>query len=714
MPIGPKHQPGEGSTNARRFTDREEFTGVFEQAVSELPPREYEILVYYGVGGIGKTSLRIELCRLLEEKQPQTTWAVLDFSNSAYRGVETALFWMRQELKRKYGVQFPSFDLAFVLFWEKSRPYTPLRQDPTRLEALLEQGTLFANLVSIVGEVPILSLVPKLSSLITKTDRLFRNWWTKRGHRDLYNLQMMELADIVDRLPMFWAEDLKDHLEHEGRTAVLFMDTYEALWQGEGRRTEGRFFAQDEWVRELVAQLPEVLWVITGRERLRWEEKDEDWRKYQHQHLVGGLAEEDARRFLASCGVIEEALQEVIVEGSMGVPLYLDLAVDTYLQIRDRHQRDPSPPDFQGTPQDVRDRFLRYLDRSETETLKVLSVARFWDRELFESLIEEFNTGYPATALPELRRFSFVQEEQMPSTWTIHPLMREALQEHLDAELRRRVHQYLFDHYNDSLEGLESTAINDAHKIALTEALHHGKRALATEYLFEWFTAAGEIFKRAALWQFLIPLYEESARLIYDRQGPEHPHTATTLLQLARLYSAQGRYEEAEPLYQWALEIDMKVLGPEHPDTVTIVHNLAGLRYAQGRYEEAEPLYQRTLEIIEKISGPEHPTTATALNNLAMLSRNQGRYEEAESLYQRALGIDEKALGPEHPAVANPLNNLALLYGDQERYEEAELLYRRALKIRQKVLGPQHPDTVTTLDNLVMLYKQQAGYEETD
>ena len=44
----------------------------------------------------------------------------------------------------------------------------------------------------------------------------------------------------------------------------------------------------DEWVRELVLQLPEVLWVITGRERLRREELDEDWRNCQQQHLVGG------------------------------------------------------------------------------------------------------------------------------------------------------------------------------------------------------------------------------------------------------------------------------------------------------------------------------------------------------------------------------------------------------------------------------------------
>jgi tetratricopeptide (TPR) repeat protein len=459
-----------------------------------------------------------------------------------------------------------------------------------RRAALLEEGTLFANLVSIVGEVPFVSLVPKLSKVISKTDRLFREWWTKRGHQDLYRLQGMEASEILEWLPAFWASDLKDYLEREGRPAVLFMDTYEALWEGEGRRAEGRFFAQDAWVRELVSQLPEVLWVITGRERLRWEELNEDWHNYQDQQLVGGLAEEDARRFLASCGITEEALQEVIVEGSKGVPLYLDLAVDTHLQIKDRHERAPSPSDFQGTPRDVLDRFLHYLDRSETETLKVLSAARFWDQELFESLIEEFNTGYSATALPELRRFSFVQKEQIPGTWTIHPLMREALEEHLDAELHRRVHRYLFDYYNDSLEGLESTAISDGHKMALTEAFHHGRYALATDELSDWFTTAEEVFRRAALWQFLIPLYEEFARLIEDHLGPEHPNTAASINNLAALYDAQGRYEEAEPLYERALEIREKVLGPEHPNTALSINNLAQLYREQGRYEEAERL----------------------------------------------------------------------------------------------------------------------------
>src|SRR5215213_10824069 len=138
MPIGPKHRLGEQRPEVpRRFTDREQFIGVFEQAVSELPPSEYELLVYYGVGGIGKTSLRMELGRLLEEKHPQTVWAVLDFRNTTYRDVQTALSSLLQDLKQKYGVQFPSFDLASAVFWQKSHPQTSFRQDPTELETLL-------------------------------------------------------------------------------------------------------------------------------------------------------------------------------------------------------------------------------------------------------------------------------------------------------------------------------------------------------------------------------------------------------------------------------------------------------------------------------------------------------------------------------------------------------------------------------------------------
>ena len=109
--------------------------------------------------------------------------------------------------------------------------------------------------------------------------------------------------------------------------------------------------------------------------------------------------------------------------------------------------------------------------------------------------------------------------------------------------------------------------------------------------------------------------------------------------------------QEAELLFQRALAGTEKALGPEHPHTAQSLNNLALLYRTQGRYKEPEVLYQRALAIREKALGPQHRQTAESLNNLAVLYRNEGRYEEAEPLFQRALAIYEKApeLDPVRP-----------------------------------------------------------------
>ena len=160
--------------------------------------------------------------------------------------------------------------------------------------------------------------------------------------------------------------------------------------------------------------------------------------------------------------------------------------------------------------------------------------------------------------------------------------------------------------------------------------------------------------------------------------GPEHPHTATSLNNLAVLYSTMGAYDKAEPLYHRSLAISEKVLGPEHPDTAGSLNNMAVLYSTMGAYDQAEPLYRRALTIKEKAFGSEHPDTAISLGSLAGLYYNMGAYDKVEPLYRRSLAIWEKALGSEHPHTARSMNNLALLYALQGRNEEALTLMERA------------------------------------
>ncbi len=58
-----------------------------------------------------------------------------------------------------------------------------------------------------------------------------------------------------------------------------------------------------------------------------------------------------------------------------------------------------------------------------------------------------------------------------------------------------------------------------------------------------------------------------------------------------------------------------------HPLTATSLNNLAGLYHAQGKYEQAEPLLVRALAISEQQLGPVHPQTLVIQGNYAYLLR---------------------------------------------------------------------------------------------
>jgi CHAT domain-containing protein/Tfp pilus assembly protein PilF len=195
---------------------------------------------------------------------------------------------------------------------------------------------------------------------------------------------------------------------------------------------------------------------------------------------------------------------------------------------------------------------------------------------------------------------------------------------------------------------------------------------------------------------------------------PDNAELAKSLSGLGELYLTQGRSAEAEPLLTRAVPALEKALGPDAPDLADAINNLASVYDQEGRYGDAEPLYKRALAIHENALGPDAPAVAMDLNNFGGLRWEQGQYLEAESLYKRALEIQEKAMGPDAPEVSIDLNNLASLYDDQGRYLEAEPLSVRAVAIEEKALGPEHPNLATALATLASIYTHQARYSEAE
>ncbi len=699
-----------------KFVDREGHIQTFTEAVKNLGQKELNVLVYYGVAGIGKTSLRKKLPKYLEDynreyQHPEVIWASIDLQLERHREKPTFLVTLKNELQknsqRKPKINFPAFEIAHAIYWKKANPEIPLRKENYLFFA---GDNVIDDFFGTVDQIPYFQLVPAIARALKNVPDYLRKWWKIKGEAELSQLSDMEALEIEETLPYFWAQDLENYLEHTSESAVIFIDTYEALW--ENHRSEGN--SRDEWIREeLIPRLPKnTLWVICGREALRWEESKEGWKNCLNQYEVEELLIKYCMEYLNDREITNEDIQKAIFKGSKGIPYYLELSV--YIHDKIKEKRKPATGDFEDSHEKIAARFFRFLSSEEKNALNVLSAPRFWDYDLFKYLVTEFNTGYPTNDYEDLCRFSFIGRTEN-NKLQMHQLMQKCLQstqKKKKPDSVKRVHKAVLEFYSKKLENIDIKAITPEHETALTEAFYHAKEALEAEELFSWFISVSDTFYRAAFWRLISPLYEEILQILETKVGSDPQFVAITLNYLGLLYTNMGDYEKALPLYQRALEIIEKVMEPQHPDVAATLNNLALLYRHMGDYEKALPLYQRALEINEKVMWPQHPHFATTLNNLALLYRHMGDYEKALPLYQRALDIRETVMGPQHPDVAQTLNNLAGLYYRMGDYEKALPLYQRALDIRETVMGPQHPDVAQTLNNLAGLYYRMGDYEK--
>ena len=151
------------------FTDREEprraFWTVYDRVKSD--PGSVEAISYYGVGGIGKSSLLFQLMRELKERAPQSPNIFYSFELSG-RGKDDCLYYLAESLmQRCNGLRFPLFGTALLRLNELAG------RDIRDLEKRLDAVHITANKNTIPGE--------KRSANVTSGVRLGTPAATTRG-----------------------------------------------------------------------------------------------------------------------------------------------------------------------------------------------------------------------------------------------------------------------------------------------------------------------------------------------------------------------------------------------------------------------------------------------------------------------------------------------------------------------------------------------------
>jgi TIR domain/Tetratricopeptide repeat/NB-ARC domain len=131
---------------------------------------------------------------------------------------------------------------------------------------------------------------------------------------------------------------------------------------------------------------------------------------------------------------------------------------------------------------------------------------------------------------------------------------------------------------------------------------------------------------------------------------------------------SRGQYRQAITLDEQILTARRRVLGDDHPHTLTTMNNLAASRRALGDLQGAHDLFEQALAGYRRVLGDDHPDTLTSMNNLAVSRRALGDLQGARDLHEQTLAARRRVLGDDHPDTLQSRNNLA-----QVRQELGEL-----------------------------------------
>jgi tetratricopeptide (TPR) repeat protein len=216
-----------------------------------------------------------------------------------------------------------------------------------------------------------------------------------------------------------------------------------------------------------------------------------------------------------------------------------------------------------------------------------------------------------------------------------------------------------------------------------------------------------------------LPLYEETLKLTKAKLGPNHPHTLTSMNNLAEGYRAAGQLDKALPLYEEAAQgVEKRRFQHEHVQR--IIPNTIRAYEEARQFEQAEAWRRKWLAHVKTTAGADSTAYAGELAAQGMNLLQQKKYSDAEALLRERLAIREKNPGSGDPGsgwlVFNTMSMLGGALLGQKKYAEAEPLLLKGyegMKAREKTIPPQAAVRIPeALDRLIELYTATNKPEE--
>ena len=702
-----------------RIVQRELFMDVYINEYlthfkDPLYSKKIKTINYYGVGGAGKSSLLQKILSDLNnhyttegKRRKNPVYAYYNFEDGGVvTEVYDILLALVKSLKANYGnaFKFKRFEEAYKIFLNKQKSIQT-NEEGSILDKYL--GLKMAdNALGIITGVSAFENAVTVAGIISSVGKSFSKFRKE--------LQGADVRTLLYNMPLFFVEDMKENMEDAELPLVILLDTYEKYINTAENSEE--ITTRDQWLYQernlfgeegIIHQLPDVLWVIAGREELRWGVEEDGWIKKVE---VENFDRQYTMEFLDNYKILHPEIREHIFETTKGNPFYLRICAAIHENITARNQEvrlEDFNPDNKGSKEILVERYVRYIrNEQQEEMIYRLSCFDGWDRRLLNYVInKELGTEI---VLDKLLKFSFITCRKVldgngreHERYNMHQTMRNVIHTACPLRIKEDMHGRIREYYTEYLAKEDTFSFDYIH--GLIVYLYDCLEFLSYQDCLEAFCSkvlpAFEKFWTALRHQAAYNIAEDFLNKITEKYPDTVLHAQALILfsdctyKLGKVIAIKDYLEKAIRILEQNGHGDsmpaLNARGKMIPYYISFKDYPTAVNYARRIYEQLKE------QLTDK-----HPDTLLAEKRYALILRQQERNIDGTLLCVQHLtnvyqGLAEyyDAEDPQVIATAIDLLNTKRFLPDidfLELFAEAEQLYEKCTA----VLGEAHPVTV--------------------
>lgn len=388
------------------FVGREQEIKRFEQYYQDFlkhyPHNSIHVINYYGIGGIGKTSLLNHLQDTLIERGNK--YYLIDLKNNTNPAeiLKTASI----SLAKAYNFEFPKFDLALLAYMR--RTLTPVNH--TEIESFIGGSKLLNLLFDASSFIPDanLALATSIIKLADSTIAYVRNIFGSDPAAAVKKIDNLSTEEILRRLPAFFAADMRENIKKIDDPFFFLIDTFENLV--DEAETKGHSAYYDNWLRGddgLIQNMPNCLWVIAGRESLKWEQEDNNWHRAISAYKLLNFTQEETTALLNAQNISDDEIKNNIYRITDGTPFYINACVRRFYNLIDRGEA-ITVDKFGANKDELMERYARDYDLQTKQIIYVLSFIQPFTEAIAENIMPTIIPDYSRERLKKLLSLSIV------------------------------------------------------------------------------------------------------------------------------------------------------------------------------------------------------------------------------------------------------------------------------------------------------------------